>query len=108
MTGNVLLGYARLNVPDGLWGLYQHPWPDEHHREPALAEVDRDVEVSRAVVVDGVLHARLRRDRAVPGDGTVVLARVPEGARIRLGDDPVEGPRIQVPDGPARDLTVEP
>lgn len=108
MTGNVLLGYARLDVPDGLWGLYQHPWPAGHHDEPALVEVDRDVEVSRAEVVDGVLHARLRRDRAVPGEGAVVLDRVPDGARILLGGGAVEGPRIVVPDGPALDLTVAP
>ncbi len=34
MTGNVLLGYARLNVPDGLWGLYNRPWGPEHHTNP--------------------------------------------------------------------------
>ncbi|MFD9701610.1 hypothetical protein [Lentzea sp. NPDC059081] len=73
MTGNVLLGYARLNVPDGLWGIYNRPWRPEHFTEPALSKVDRDVEVSRAEVVDGVLHTRLRRDRQHPGDGTVVV-----------------------------------
>lgn len=116
MTGNVLFGYARLNVPDGIWGLYNQPWGPEHHNEPALVEVERDVEVSRAEVIDGVLHARLRRDRTLPGAGTVTLARLPEGARLRLGDTEITGradgwhPRvvIDVPDGPAVDLVAAP
>ncbi|MCE0761474.1 hypothetical protein LWC35_00870 [Pseudonocardia kujensis] len=85
MSGNVLLGHARLNVPDGLRRIYQQPWPAGHHEASRLTAVDRDVEVSRAEVVDGVLHARLRRDRTVPGDGTVTLAGLPAGTRLRLG-----------------------
>jgi hypothetical protein len=114
MSGNVLLGYARLNVPDGLWGIYNEPWTGAHHREPALIAVDRDVEVSRAEVVDGVLHARLRRDRSVPGDGTVTVGRMPPGATLRLGDaEPAtqavaDGITVRVPEGPAVDLRVEP
>lgn len=117
MTGNVLLGYARLNVPDGLWGLYNQPWDPSHHTEPALVEVERDVEVSRAVVVDGVLHARLRRDGSLPGAGTVTLARLPSGAGLRLGGVEVTGRAdadalgadagrvvLDVPEGPAVDL----
>jgi hypothetical protein len=76
LTGNVLLGYARLNVPDGLWGLYNSPWGPEHHEEPALTAVDRDVEVSRAEVVDGVLHARLHRRVRPAGEGRVRISRV--------------------------------
>jgi hypothetical protein len=112
MTGNVLLGYARLNVPDGIWGLYNRPWSPEHHTEPALVEVERDVEVSRAEVIDGVLHARLRRDRALPGAGTVTLARVPHGARPRLDGTEITGRAdgdqvvLDVPDGPAVDLVL--
>lgn len=64
MSGNVTLGYARLNVPDGLWGLYNTPWPQDHFRQPALTGVARDVEVSQAEVIDGVLCTRLAR---VPG-----------------------------------------
>ena len=112
MSGNVLLGYARLNVADGLWGLYHRPWGAEHHAEPALVEVDRDVEVSRAEVVDGVLHARLRRDRTLPGDGTVTVGRVPADARLCLGAVEItgrpgaDGVVVDVPDGPAVELTV--
>lgn len=114
MTGNVLLGYARIDVPDGLWALYNRPWGPEHHSEPALVEVERDVEVSRAEVVDGVLHARLRRDRSLPGAGTVTLARLADGTRLRLGGTEIsgraEGDRIvvDVPDGPAVDLVAAP
>lgn len=114
MTGNVLLGYARLNVADGLWGLYNRPWDAAHHAEPALVEVERDVEVSRAEVVDGVLHARLRRDRTVPGGGTVTLDRLAPGTRLRLDGQEVTGRRdgdalvVEVPDGPAVDLVAAP
>jgi hypothetical protein len=114
MSGNVLLGYARLNVADGLWGLYNRPWDATHHREPALVEVDRDVEVSRAEVVDGVLHARLRRDRTLRGAGTVTLGRLPGGVRIRLGGSEIAGRAdggrvvLDVPDGPAVDLVAAP
>lgn len=76
MTGNVLLGYARLNVPDGLWGLYNEPWDRARFEQPALTAVDRDVEVSQAEVVDGVLHTRLRRVPGLAGDGTVTISRV--------------------------------
>ena len=110
MTGNVLLGYARLNVTDGLHELYQRPWGPEHFTEPALTEVGRDVEVHRAEVVDGVLHARLRRT----GDGepAVVVGRVPEGARLRVDGQEVEarpvpeGLRVDVAPGPAHDLEL--
>lgn len=76
MSGNVLLGYARLNVPDGLWGLYNEPWERAHFDEPAVTAVDRNVEVSRAEVVDGALQTRLRRVPGLPGDGTVTISRV--------------------------------
>ncbi|WP_208822763.1 hypothetical protein [Pseudonocardia alni] len=111
MTGNVLLGYARLNVEDGLRGLYRDPWPAGHHDAPRLSEVERDVEVSRAEVVDGVLHARLRRDRSVPGGGTVTLAGLAPGTRLRLDGTEVT-PRtpavLAVPDGAAVDLVAAP
>jgi hypothetical protein len=36
MSGNVVLGYARLNVADGLRDIYQRPWAPEHHTAPRL------------------------------------------------------------------------
>jgi hypothetical protein len=112
MSGNVLLGYARLDVADGLWALYNEPWGADHHTEPALVEVERDVEISRAEVVDGVLHARLRRVGELPGDGTVTLGRLPADARLHLDGAEVSGRPdgehvvLDVPDGRAVDLTV--
>lgn len=76
MTGNVLLGYARLNVPDGLRQLYNQPRPQARSAAPALTAVDRDVEVSQAEVVDGALHTRLRRTREIPGDGKVAISGI--------------------------------
>jgi hypothetical protein len=90
LTGNVLLGYARLNVPDGLWSLYNQPWPDGHFDEPALTAVDHDVEVSQAEVVDGVLRARLRRLPDLAGAGTVTIGRVLGRGRWRVALDGVE------------------
>jgi Linalool dehydratase/isomerase len=87
MTGNVLLGYARLNISDGLWGLYNNPWGPEHFEEPALTAVDRDIDVSRAEVVDGVLLTRLQRRTDLPvlaDEGTVTISRVLGRGRWRL------------------------
>jgi hypothetical protein len=94
MTGNVLLGYARLNVPDGLWGIYNTPWDAAHFAEPALTVVDRDVDVSRAEVTDGVLTTRLHRRADLPGDGTVTVGRVLGRGRWRLTADGTEIARI--------------
>jgi hypothetical protein len=47
-TGNVLLGYARLNIPDGLWSLYNEPLSDEFFATPALTEIGADVDIHRA------------------------------------------------------------
>lgn len=40
LTGNALLAFARLNVKDGIWKLYNQPWDDSHFREPYVAGVD--------------------------------------------------------------------
>lgn len=48
MTGNVLLGYARLNVPDGLWSLYSRPWTAEHFAEPRVTAQDGAFDLRRA------------------------------------------------------------
>lgn len=47
-TGNALLNYARLNVPDGLRKLYDGPWDDRHFAEPALVEMTPTLDVRRA------------------------------------------------------------
>ena len=83
MSGNVLLGYARLNVPDGLWKLYNHPWDPSHFEEPALTAVGRDVEVSQAEVVDGALITRLRNTGYGP-ENTVTFGRIMGRGRWKL------------------------
>ena len=47
-TGNVLLGYARLNVKDGLKKLFDGPLDDAHFAAPALAELSKGLNVRRA------------------------------------------------------------
>ena len=54
-TGNVLLGYARLNVSDGLWRLYNEPLEDAFFAEPALVSVGPGVD----------LHAAFRGERGL-------------------------------------------
>jgi Linalool dehydratase/isomerase len=78
MSGNVLLGYARLNIPDGLHGLYSSVWDKARFAEPCLSFVADDIDVSRAVF-DRNAHAlqfRLQRNPAAAGDGTVRLSNM--------------------------------
>jgi hypothetical protein len=77
-TGNALLPYARLNVPDGLWTLYNRPWGPEHFQEPLLSELSPNVDVRRARYLPE--HRKLvftlseRSDR--DGDATVLIDNV--------------------------------
>jgi hypothetical protein len=48
LTGNAMLGYARLNVTDGLWQMYNQPWGPDHFRQPNLARLDGRADVARA------------------------------------------------------------
>ncbi|MGU7785075.1 linalool dehydratase/isomerase domain-containing protein [Burkholderia sp. PU8-34] len=47
-TGNVLIGYARLNVPNGLKTLYESPLDDEHFSSPALVGMTAEIDVRQA------------------------------------------------------------
>jgi hypothetical protein len=73
MSGNVLLGYARLNVPDGLWGLYNDPWNRSRFLEPAITAVAEDIDVARAFFdpVSNQLKFSISRLDDILGDGTV-------------------------------------
>ena len=105
-----MLGYARLNVPDGLWGLYNVPWPDDHFTLPALTSVARDIEVTQAENIDGVLRARVERIDSIvdlpsyrsidddPEPGTVTVGRLPDrcevlvdGVGVSVDRDPGDG-----------------
>jgi hypothetical protein len=78
LTGNALLAYARLNVADGLWGLYNRPWERTHFEQPALTDVASDVEVSRAWfdVDSQSLVFTVRHDPNRRGDATIVIGNV--------------------------------
>jgi hypothetical protein len=75
MSGNVLLGYARLNIPDGLWHLYNEPWSKTHFEEPAIIDVAGDIDVSRAVFEgeDSRLNFSVVRRTDGCGDGHVLI-----------------------------------
>lgn len=62
LTGNALAAYARLNVPDGLWALYNKPWAEDHFQQPHLSEAPEDLDVLRAIYDPGqrALILRLR------------------------------------------------
>ena len=78
ITGNALLAYAALNVPDGLWGLYNQPWHAAHFAEPLIVELSDTLDVRRARY--DPVRRRLgftlsrRADRA--GPATLAIANV--------------------------------
>ena len=50
VTGNVLVGFARINPKDGLWEIYNRPWEKSHFAEPFISDVDYlQASVTRAV-----------------------------------------------------------
>jgi hypothetical protein len=77
-TGNVLLGYARLNVSDGMWKLYNEPWRPGHFTEPALTVVADDIAVSQARFTPSAatLAFRVQRHDGRRGDGSIILGNV--------------------------------
>ena len=49
-TGNVLIGFARINPKDGLWQIYNHPWDKSHFAEPFISDVEfLEANVTRAI-----------------------------------------------------------
>ena len=49
-TGNVLIGFARVNPKDGLWQIYNHPWDESHFAEPFITDVEYlEASVTQAV-----------------------------------------------------------
>ncbi|MGQ4598710.1 linalool dehydratase/isomerase domain-containing protein [Nocardia sp. R6R-6] len=86
LTGNVLLGYARLNVRDGLWGFYNKPWDAAHFTEPTLTAVAGDIAVSRARFTpsSGTLIFRIQRHADRDGDGSIILGNVADRERWTL------------------------
>lgn len=83
LTGNVLLGYARLNVPDGLWRLYNKPWSRARFHEPALVEIDDDIDVYEATydAKAGRLRFAIRRRTDHNANGRVVVRNLGAASR---------------------------
>ncbi|MGW5301835.1 linalool dehydratase/isomerase domain-containing protein [Rhodococcus aetherivorans] len=91
LTGNALLGYARLNVPDGMRKLYNDPWGPEHFTEPALTAVSGDIAVSQARFSSdsNVLTFRVQRHGDRDGDGSIVLGNVADRKQWSLTENGV-------------------
>jgi hypothetical protein len=47
-TGSASAAHARLTTENGLWNIYNNPWGVDHFAQPALVEIDEDVDVLRA------------------------------------------------------------
>ncbi|VTU24455.1 Linalool dehydratase/isomerase precursor [Variovorax sp. PBS-H4] len=80
MCGNVLMGYASLNVPDGLWKLYNEPIAADERRRPALVEVGEGIDVLQAYFDAQAqqLHFTLRRCASRGAGFEVVIGRLAE------------------------------
>ena len=72
-TGNVLLAYARLNVSDGLYRLYNDQLDSDFFTRPALTEVGANVDLHSAYFRENTL--RFRMSQRSPGDAVVVIGR---------------------------------
>lgn len=86
MCGNVLMGYAALNVRDGFWKLYNEPIGPEERREPALVEVGGGIDVLQAYfdATAGQLHFKLRRCASSREDFEVLVGRMADRGRWTL------------------------
>ena len=75
ITGNALLSYAALNVPDGMWALFNRPWGPEHFQEPLITALSDNVDVLKAVydtvASDLQFILSLRADRSGPVSITI-------------------------------------
>ncbi|MDX2937759.1 hypothetical protein [Streptomyces ipomoeae] len=89
LTGNAMLGYARLNVPDGLWSLYNRPWGAEHFAEPRLVGIEGALDVRRAWYDrdSQTLLLGLRPRDGARADARLEIAGVPGGRNWTLYRD---------------------
>ena len=79
VTGNAMLAYARLNVRDGMWSLYNRPFTPTHFREPALEGVTGDADVlgARFVVERQQLQLAVRGRGGKGAQATLLVANLP-------------------------------
>ncbi len=74
-TGNALLAYARLNVPDGLRKLYETPLTNAHFNAPTIAELDYRVDL-RAARYDADANCLTIALKAADAHTPIVLSNV--------------------------------
>ncbi|GAA3545788.1 hypothetical protein GCM10022222_31790 [Amycolatopsis ultiminotia] len=98
MTGNIMLGYSRLNIPDGLWALYNRPWTAEHFAEPHVVSQEGVFDLRRAYYHRDshtlLLTARPRDGK--PSDVSLTVANAPS----RPWTLSVDGVAVAGSDGP--------
>ncbi|MDP9901085.1 linalool dehydratase/isomerase domain-containing protein [Variovorax ginsengisoli] len=89
MCGNVLMGYASLNVPDGLWKLYNEPISPDERRQPALVEVGAGVDVLKARFDPerNQLHFTVRRCASSTSGFNIMIGRLVGSGRWTLSMD---------------------
>ncbi len=75
-TGNALLAYARLNVPNGLHKLYSQPWDASHHAEPALDDLPEAIDVITAYFDPTARRLVLRMEGHTNGDQSFRLSNI--------------------------------
>lgn len=88
LTGNALIAYARLNVPDGMWALYNRPWSESHFRQPHLHDIAEHIDVLRAVYDEErrALILTLRAVQAPAKDARIEIAN-PDGQPFAIYRD---------------------
>ena len=72
LSGNALIAWARLNVPDGIWTLYNRPWTQQVLDEPQPVEIDHP-----RVLVQQAFYDRAAKRLAIgllPGGSRVAPA----------------------------------
>src|SRR5450830_1264603 len=91
LTGNALIAYARLNVPNGLMHLYNQPWEQSHFLKPALIDMNPRLDVMRAVYQDSeeLLLTLRGRKAAELVDTTLTIGNVPPNRKWSLSRDGV-------------------
>ncbi|KQX23404.1 MULTISPECIES: linalool dehydratase/isomerase domain-containing protein [unclassified Sphingomonas] len=102
-TGNVLLGYARLNVKGGLRKLFEGPLTDAHFAAPALAALSPGIDVRRAIYdaerrmlaltlqpIEGPVDATLAFDNALVGGMPAIVHDANDEMRSDVDGDRLE------------------
>jgi len=81
-TGNVLLGYARLNVADGLRSLYEGAWTPARKATPAILDIDGTLDFASAHydAGDRILRWTVSPVEGRPGEASFRIGRLPAGA----------------------------